>query len=153
MKIYESCPLGNFAGDPVPQLVIFSETPRNPQPQFAVQSAVNDFVGNRNYYDFVEEWLDNPWDRVVFFGLERLFPYFTPYYGVMKFGFNLKPGDVYRRADLYILKADITIENPIPWIEGAQSRLLKKTPYNAFVLSTLNYPWIKLIITGLNNII
>jgi hypothetical protein len=153
MQFYESEPLlRNAAGQPIARFAIFSETPRNPKPQYNVQQAVNQYVGNHEYYDFVEEWLDNPWLRVVLFGLEYIENRFTPFYGVKKYEQTLKVGDIYTGAKLIILWADSAIENPKPIIENALINAVHGASYNAFILSSLNFPWMKVVITGINNL-
>jgi len=152
MQFYESDPLLNAEGVPVARFAIFSETPRNPKPQYNVQLAVNQYVGNHEYYDFVEEWLDNPWIRMIFWGLENID--YVPYQGgIQRRDFELIEGDgMFTGANLIILKADEGIENPKPMIESALIDAVNGASYNAFILSSLNYPWIKIAITGINNL-
>lgn len=157
MQFYESEPLlRNAAGQPIARFAIFSETPRNPKPQYNVQRSVNQYVGNHGYYDFVEEWLDNPWVRVVLFGLEYLENQFTPFYGVKKYEQTLIEdnieGNIYARAKLIILWADSAIENPKPVIEEALINAVQGASYNAFIISSLDFPWMKIVITGINDL-
>lgn len=153
MDYYEKDLLpGNPGTPPVAKFAIFSETGRNPKPQYNVQLSVNQYVGNHEYYDFVEEWLDNPWVRVVLFGLEHLDPYFENFWGVRKYEVTLIDGNIYRGAKLIILWADSAIENPKPIIENALINAVHGASYNAFILSSLNFPWMKVVITGINNL-
>ena len=153
MQFYESEPLlRNAAGQPIARFAIFSETGRNPKPQYNVQISVNQYVGNHGYYDFVEEWLDNPWVRVVLFGLEHLEPYFENFWGVRKYEVTLIGGDIYRGAKLIILWADSAIENPKPIIENALINAVHGASYNAFIISSLDFPWMKIVITGIDNL-
>ena len=75
---------------PLAKIAVFSETGMNPKPQYNVQSAVNQYVGAHEYYDFIEEWLDNPWVRVVLFGLEYLEPSFGNFFwcAIFRGGFS-----------------------------------------------------------------
>lgn len=156
MDYYEKNIFGNPELPPIAKFVIFSETPRNPQPQNKIKSAVSNYVGRQRYYDFVEEWLDNPWIRVVMFGLENLGPYMIPSringVSLCKIPLVSGNGNVYREAKLIILMANSTIANPKPIIERALIDAVDGASYNAFILSSLNYPWIKVVVTGINNI-
>lgn len=137
---------------PLAKIAVFSETGMNPKPQYNVQSAVNQYVGAHGYYDFIEEWLDNPWVRVVLFGLEYLEPSFGDFFGVRYFKADLVAGDPYLGAKLIILWEQTGSENPKPIIENALNHAIEGGTYNAFVLSTLDYPWIRVVITGINNL-
>lgn len=150
MKIYEKEIKREDSGASIAKFVIFSETPSNMQPQDNVQAAVGRYVKSQRYYDFVEEWLDNPWLRVVFLGLENI-P-FKPYYGLKKFEQTLVRGNIYTESKLIILWDDTGSKNPKPIIEGAIVNIVNGASYNAFVLSSLNNPWIKVVITGIDNL-
>lgn len=138
----------------VGEFAIISETGRNPNPQYNVQRAVNQYVGNDDYNDFVEEWLDNPWTRLVVKGFNEIdFQPMQELNGqVEKHEIPLVPGNRFTRSKIVFLFADPTIENPRPIMESAVQHVIEGSLYNAFIDSHLDNPWIRIVVVGINNL-
>ena len=134
--------------DNLPEMGIIIENPRNNNPQPAVDQAVLAFVDNRQEYnDYVEEWLDDPWLRLVICGISSLnYEYGNRFNGIATFDEDLPNG-----GHICILFAHPKIKNPKPILDNAVMQLTNGCSYNAFV-DTHNYPYVRIVIWGLNNL-
>ena len=153
MEIYTRPLIGN-EGNVVGEFAIISETGRNPNPQYNVQRAVNQYVGNDDYNDFVEEWLDNPWTRLVVKGFNEIdFQPMPEFHGqIEKHEVELLPGNQFTRSKIVFLFANPEIENPRPIMESAVQHVIEGSLYNAFIDSHLDNPWIRIVVVGINNL-
>lgn len=146
--------LNNVEGNVIGEFAIISETGRNPNPQYNVQRAVNQYVNHEDYNDFVEEWLDNPWTRVVVKGFNEIdFRPMREFNGqVEKHEVELRPGNQFTRSKIVFLFANPEIENPRPIMEKAVQHVIEGSLYNAFVDSHLDNPWVRIVVVGINNL-
>lgn len=153
MEIFKK-ELRDAEGNEVGEFAIISETGRNPNPQYNVQRAVNQYVGHDDYNDFVEEWLDNPWTRLVVKGFNEIdFQPMPEFHGqIEKHEVELLPGNQFTRSKIVFLFADPTIENPRPIMESAVQHVIEGSLYNAFIDSHLDNPWIRIVVVGINNL-
>ena len=137
-------------------VVIFSEDPRIRDPKPNVDRAVANEVGNDPYMEFIEDWLDNPWVRVV---LKNIDITDLDFHHVEGFDGNVDDAviDLHNEGDepvgqLHFLFVNPDIQNPSPLMETALLNVVGNNSYNAFVDSHLDNPWIKIVIFGLNNL-
>jgi hypothetical protein len=138
---------GNPNDNP-PEMGIIVENPRNKNPQNAIDQAVADFVNGREFSDYVEEWLDDPWLRLVICGISSLnYEYGTRFNGIATFDEVLPNG-----GRICILFAHPNIKNPKPVLDNAVMQVTNGCSYNAFVEHTKNYPYVRIVIWGLNNL-
>ncbi|MCQ2316311.1 MAG: hypothetical protein MJZ85_06465 [Bacteroidales bacterium] len=146
--------LRNAEGNEVGEFAIISETGQNPNPLYNVQRALNQYVGHEDYNDFVEEWLDNPWIRVVVKGFNEID--FQPMQDfseqIEKYEVELIPGNQFTRSKIVFLFANPEIENPRPIMESAVQYVIEGSLYNAFIDSHLDNPWIRIVVVGINNL-
>lgn len=139
--IFQHVNNGQFA-----EMKIFIADPRNRNPQSEVENAVQYFVNGRLYNDYVEEWLDDPWLRLVICGIGSLTYNYNQQNGVASFYENLPGGGI------YILFAHPNIGNPKPVLDNAVMQLTEGRSYNAFVEHTRNNPYVRIVILGINNL-
>lgn len=144
MKIFRHIFL-NTNGNPA-EMGILIENPRNRKPQPNVDAAVMTFVGGREYSDYVEEWLDDPWLRLVICGIGSLnYDFDNRINGIATFDENLP-----NEGHICILFAHPNIKNPKIILDDAVMRLTNGCSYNAFV--SMHYPYVRIVIWGLNNL-
>ncbi len=128
-------------------IAVFSETPYNPNPLPAVDYAIQNYVNDNSYNAYVEEWLDNPWLKVVILGINNLHYDFDPDgYAVYQQPLQTAFGN----AHLFVIFANPQIANPKPLLDNVVYHLVNNNSYNAFV--ELNNPWVRIVIIGLNNL-
>ena len=74
----------NVNGGGLAELKIFIADPLNRDPNAQIEEAVQQFVHGRLYNDYIEEWLDDPWLRLVICGI-----------GFLVYNYNQQKGVAY----------------------------------------------------------
>ena len=122
----------------------------NKNPRDVLDEAISTYVGDNEYYELVDDYLDNPWTRVI---AKELFENFTPE------NVNIEG----RTFDKYTLHSEENIgviyfnysegndERPHPILEIAKIRFSLGRFYNAYIDSDLTDQWSRLMIFGVND--
>lgn len=137
---------------------IFSESPyvQNPTPLInnAIQGLINQpQIQDAVYYEFVEEWLDDPWLRLIIRGINTL--HYNPLPNNNAVGhyaeqWNNPFTGVF--SELHILYIPPQTPNPKQVLDDAVMDVVQGRSYNGFVDSSLRNPYVRVVIVGLNNI-
>lgn len=129
--------------------IIYSANPRNRNPKIEVDNAINGCVGENEYNEFVEEWLDNPWIRIAIIGIEYLdYKHFNEMVKYAKVEFEGLNG---KKVEVYVLFIPKGTENPKQILDDAVLKIADGRSYNAFIDSSLCNPYLRVLIIGLND--
>lgn len=137
-------------GAPPAHLVIFNEDASMRDPRATMDSHIHQYEmehHGQNISAYEEEWLDDPWIRVLINGMERL--QFD--FGQVVDGIASYIQDLENHAQIAILFANPAIVNPKPALDNAVDVFVNGRAYNAFVDVT-KYPYVRIVIIGLNNL-
>ena len=137
----------NVNGGGLAELKIFIADPLNRDPNAQIEEAVQQFVHGRLYNDYIEEWLDDPWLRLVICGIGFLVYNYNQQNGVASFHEAL-PGN----GHIYVLFAHPKIKNPKLVLDNVVDGITNGLSYNAFVEHTRNNPYVRIVILGINNL-
>ncbi len=137
---------------------LFSESPYNQNPAPALDSAIHGFVtqgpciNKDGYYEFVEEWLDDPWLRLVIRGINSL--RFLQLYrgGIVRHYSDWWKNPDGTKSEIHILFVPPQTTDPKQVLDEAVMYIADGKPYNAFVESSLQNPWIRVVLFGINHL-
>lgn len=150
MRKYETT-LGN-AGQT--HLIIFNEDASMRYPRATMDTHIHQYETEhhgQNISAYEEEWLDDPWIRVLINGMERLQFDFGQVAGQVVDGIASYIQDLENHAQIAILFANPAFINPKPALDNAVDVFVNGRAYNAFVDVT-KYPYVRIVIIGLNNL-
>lgn len=104
-------------------------------------------IGSPEYSQFIDEFLDDPWIRVIITNITNLQ------------GWENESDDVWsrhieinRQAQIKLLYGGFNSANPKSFMDNAVSCEVKHNSYNEFIEDTLDNPWLRIIIYGFNEI-
>jgi hypothetical protein len=121
----------------------------NENPVEALDKAVTTYVGDKEFYEFVDDNMDNPWTRVILKELD----------GFEKTEFIVEG----RTFDLYKLHRSTNIEvaylsyskgtdlRPNPIMDFALGQFANGRGYNSFIDSDISDIWSRLVIIDINH--
>lgn len=137
---------------------IFSESPYVQNPTPAINNAIQGLINQPQiqdivYYEFVEEWLDDPWLRLIIRGIGTLHYDPLPENNVVNhFGYSWNNPVTGMPSELHILYVPPQTPNPKQILDDAVMSVVQGRSYNGFVESSLQNPYIRVVIVGLNSI-
>ncbi len=110
-------------------------------------------LNTQNDSGYIEEFLDNPWIKIIIRGIENFqYNFDAPIQAVAR-----RDEDFHYLGDvvgyMHILYANPSIQNPKPLLEEAVYAVVDGDAYNAFVDCTMSNPWVRVVIRGLNMLI
>jgi len=129
--------------------IIYSANPRNRNPKIEVDDAINRCVGENEYTEFVEEWLDNPWVRIAIIGIEYL-DYKDSPDGTRR-AYIKFDGWGGKNVHVYVLYVPSSTPNPKKILDDAVVEIAANRLYNAFIDSSLCNPYLRVLIIGMND--
>lgn len=137
---------------------LFSESPYNQNPVPALDSAIKEFVvqgplvNEDGYYEFVEEWLDDPWLRLVIRGINSL--RFSQLHrgSIVKHYHDEWPNPDGSESEIHILFVPPQTFQAKQFLDEAVMYIANDRAYNAFVESSLQNPWIRVVLFGINHL-
>lgn len=137
---------------------IFSESPYVQNPAPSINRAIQGLIRQPNiydtvYYEFVEEWLDDPWLRLIIRGINTL--HYNPLPKNNAVGHYVEQWNnpvTGMPSALHILYVPPLIPNPKQVLDDAVMDVVQGSSYNGFVESSLQNPYVRVVIVGLNNI-
>lgn len=132
---------------------IYSANPRNRTPKPEVDTAIDHFVGDNEYAEFIDEWLDNPWVKIAILGIEYLNYNFVGgarHYAWHRDAFQGLNGAT---VEVYVLYVPPNTENPKALLDDVVMQIANGRAYNAFVDSSLCNPYVRVVIFGINDIL
>ena len=141
--------LDNVAKNKKAEMALLLANPLNPNPKKDIENALSAYVENDDYCDFVEEWLDNPWLKLVIKGIENL-----------NYSLNKKTNIAFWKSEwktksglirMGIFYANPSVTNPQVLLDNRIIDFVGGNAYNAFVASGENNPWVKIALVGINN--
>lgn len=146
MRKYETT-LGNADQT---HLVIFNEDASMRDPRATMEFHIHQYemaYHGQNISKYEEEWLDDPWIRVLIRGTEHLpFQFNHIAQNIASFVQELE-----QHAQIAIFFANPALINPKPALDNAVDIFVNGRAYNAFV-DTNRYPYVRIVIIGLNNL-
>lgn len=137
---------------------IFSESPYVQNPAPSISNAIQGLISQPQiedtvYYEFVEEWLDDPWLRLIIRGIGALHYVPVPLHNnVMHFREEWANPVTGMHSELHILYVPPQTPNPKQVLDDAIIDVVQGSSYNGFVDSSLRNPYVRVVIVGLNNI-
>ena len=147
--------LNNTQADMAPaHLVVFNEDASLRDPTATMQHFVQQYEmvhPGDNISIYEEEWLDDPWIRILINGAERLQFNFNHVGDLAVNGIASYIQDLNERAQIAIFFANPAFVNPKPALDNAVDIFVANRSYNAFVDIT-RYPYVRIVIIGLNNL-
>ena len=99
-------------------------------------------------YTFVEEHLDNPWLRVLVWGVENVSLY-------SRHGFNngLEYEEFVRNDNnLIIIRGGFETPNPKSYMDAIVMELVQNRGYNQFIEATLTNPYYRILLFNINEL-
>lgn len=131
-------------------LIIFNEDASMRYPRATMDTHIHQYEmehHGQNISAYEEEWLDDPWIRVLIRGAEHLqFQFNHIAQNIASFVQDLTP-----HAQIAILFANPAFVNPKPALDNAVDVFVNGRAYNAFVDVT-KYPYVRIVIIGLNSL-
>jgi hypothetical protein len=122
----------------------------NQNPKDALDEAISTYVGDNEYYELVDDYLDNPWTRVI---AKEIFENFVP----ENINIEGRAFDKYtlhndgKTEVIYFNYSEGNDERPHPIMELAKTHFSKGRGYNAYIHSDLTDQWSRLMIFGIND--
>lgn len=141
--------LNNVAKNKKAEMALLLASPLNPNPKKDIEKALNDYVASDDYCDFVEEWLDNPWLRLVIKGIENLSYSFNKRTNIASWMNEWRTESGLIRMGIFY--ANPSVSNPQILLDNRIIDFVGGNAYNAFVASGENNPWVKIALVGINN--
>lgn len=141
-------------GAPPAHLVIFNEDASMRDPRATMDSHIHQYEmehHGQNISAYEEEWLDDPWIRVLINGMERLQFDFDQVRDQAVNGIASYIQNLGNHAQIAIFFANPAIVNPKPALDNAVDIFVNGRSYNAFIDIT-KYPYVRIVIIGLNNL-
>lgn len=111
-------------------------------------------LNTQNDSGYIEEFLDNPWVKIVIRGIQRF-----------QYVFNDPIASIARHREYFhnpqgqnigcidILYANPAERYPKPLLEEAIFNVVDGNAYNAFVHASMDNPWVRIVIGKLNDVI
>lgn len=133
--------------DSKPSIAVFMYS-GNEDPVETLDKAVATYVGENEFYEYVDDNMDNPWTRVILKEID----------GFEKTDFIVEG----RTFDLYKLHKSTSIEvaflsyskgsdlRPNPIMDFALGQFANRRGYNSFIDSDISDIWSRLVIIGIN---
>ena len=122
----------------------------NSDPDHALDSAIGVYSAEKEFYEFIDARMDNPWIRVV---LEDFEPFNKHQMNVEGRFFDVYQLHKSNTVEIvYISFSQGTDTRPQPIVDCAVQEFANGRVYNAFIDSDLRDLWSRLIIIGINNI-
>lgn len=128
---------------------------KNTNPKATLDTAVSTYVGNEGYNEYINIELDNLWLRLIVKNINELNylkcenPHFQD---VDVFDQRLPRDNRNPNSRLAILRGGLTSERPIGYMNSAVFEYTGGSLHNEFIESTLDNPWIRIILFDINNI-
>lgn len=122
----------------------------NQNPKDILDKAISTYVGDNEYFELVDDYLDNPWTRVI---AKELFENFEP----EKVDLEGRKFDKYTLHEegnigvIYFNYIEGNDERPHPIMELAKMHFSNGRGYNAYIDSELTDQWSRLMIFGVND--
>lgn len=123
----------------------------NKNPKIVLDEAIETYVGDNEYYEFVDDNMDNPWTRVIAKEITENFKKEEIFIEGRKFSvYNLhNDANIVVKYMTYIEGID---ERPNPVMDIAKIEIAKSQGYNSYIDSDISDLWSRLIIFGVNEI-
>lgn len=122
----------------------------NTDPVKAIDSAIECYVENKEFYEFVDDNMDNPWIRVVLKDIEGFEKVHMIVEGIKFDVYKLhKSGNV---EVVFISCSDNANVRPQPLINLALMQYSHYRGYNSFIDSDISDLWSRLVIIGINDL-
>jgi hypothetical protein len=131
-------------------LAVFMYT-GNENPKIALDEAIEKYVGNNEYYEFVDDNMDNPWTRVISQEVSENFEVKELIVEGRKFDVY----DLHNSPEIgvkYLTYVSGPDERPNPIMDIAKFEISKSRGYNSYIDSDISDLWSRLIIFGINQI-
>ena len=141
--------LDNVKKNKKAEMALLLASPLNPNPRKDIEKELNAYVKNSDYCDFVEEWLDNPWLRLVIIGIENLNYSFNKKTNIASWKNEWRTESGLIRMGIFY--ANPSVPNPQSLLDEKVINFVGRNAYNAFVASGANNPWVKIALVGINN--
>lgn len=141
-------------GAPPAELVIFNEDASMKDPIATMKLHIQQYERvnqSENISIYEEEWLDDPWIKILIRGMERLRFTFDKIAKQSVKGIASYIQKINEDAQIAIFFANPAIVNPKPILDNAVDIFVNGRAYNAFV-DTTKYPYVRIVILGLNNL-
>lgn len=123
----------------------------NKNPKIVLDEAIEIYVGDNEYYEFVDDNMDNPWTRVIAKEITKNFKTEELYIEGRKFCiYNLHDKD--NVVVKYLTYEEGIDERPNPVMDIAKIEIAKSQGYNSYIDSDISDLWSRLIIFGVNEI-
>lgn len=103
---------------------------------------------SKSAYTFVEEHLDNPWLRVLVWGVENV-----NLFSRHVFNNGLKYEEFVRNDDnLIIIRGGFDAPNPKRYMDAIVMELVQNRGYNQFIEATLTNPYYRILLFNINEL-
>ena len=142
------------AGLPPAHLVVFNEDASMRDPTATMREHIQQYMTRHqgeNISIYEEEWLDDPWIRILINGADRLQFDFDRVGDLAVDGIASYIQNLNERAQIAIFFANPAFVNPKPVLDNAVDIFVANRTYNAFVDIT-RYPYVRIVIIGLNDL-
>ncbi len=109
-------------------------------------------MGDTPYNHYVEEYLDNPWIRVLITSKDGFSVEERKGYVVFHRDLPTREGS-FERCEMSILVGGLGRVNPNSYMNAMVDDFIRTTGHNTFIDSTQKNPWVRVIITGINELL
>lgn len=102
----------------------------------------------KSAYTFVEEHLDNPWLRLLVWGVENV-----DLYSRHRLHYGLEYDEFVRDDEnLIIIKGGFNAPNPKSYMDAIVMELVQNRGYNQFIEATLTNPYYRILLFNINDL-
>ena len=108
-------------------------------------------MGDTPYNHYVEEYLDNPWVRVLITSKEGFSQEDKEGFVVFKRQLPTRAGSL-EICEMSILVGGLGRVNPNSFMNAKVDEYIEYRGHNTFIDSNLKNPWVRVIITGINDL-
>lgn len=118
-------------------------------PKAKLDDAVSVIVDHKLHNQFIDINLNNPWKRLILFGINDL-----EYKEYDSTDSEIYERDLFdelghKNAKLAIIRGGLRSDNPISYMEAAVHKYVKNNPYQEFTEIYLDNPWVRLILVDI----
>lgn len=123
----------------------------NKNPKIILDEAIEKYVGNSEYFEFVDDNMDNPWTRII---AKEIFENFKMQELTVE-GRKFHMYNLHNEANVevkYLTYFSGLDERPNPIMDLAKYTISNSRGYNSYIDSDISDLWSRLIIFGVNEI-